>query len=271
MECTNIYFIGSVELGAVKIGKSYNPDKRLAELQTGNSHELILYGIIKDVKEDYEMKIHQIFDHIRLKGEWFKLTDELIHFMINKTNETNYFKNDTPNLLKVKVDPLNEIVDNIVEYDETGREFLKESDLVDVIRRYFIFIGISTHFDIKKVRRIMESKGIYRTRENGDWGYPGHRANEKKVYPDHYIRSASTLRSYVINEWNNAWKQWIHEHSTEWKDIKFTPGYSIINTEDRDKQNPIRINFIKTTLHGNENKVVIYKGGIYNTCCKNEE
>ena len=117
----------------------------------------------------------------------------------------------------------------------------------------------------------MESKGIYRTRENGEWGYPGHRANEKKVYPDHYIRSASTLRSYVINEWNNAWKQWIHEHSQEWKDIKFTPGYSIINTEDKDKQNPTKINFIKTTLYGNENKVVIYKGGIYNTCCKNEE
>ena len=29
----------------------------------------------------------------------------------------------------------------------------------------------------------MESKGIYRTRENGDWGYSGHRANEKQVYP----------------------------------------------------------------------------------------
>jgi hypothetical protein len=95
MECTNIYFIGSVELGAVKIGKSNNPDKKLTELQTGNSNELILYGIIKDVKEDYEMKIHQIFDHIWLKGEWFKLTDELIQYMINKTNETSYLNKDT--------------------------------------------------------------------------------------------------------------------------------------------------------------------------------
>ena len=133
---TNIYFIGSVELGAVKIGKSNNPDKRLTELQTGNSHELVLYGIIKDVKEDYEMKIHQIFDHIRLKGEWFKLTDELIHFIINKSNETSHLNKDTPNLLTVN--PLNEIIDNIVEYDETGLEFLKENNLVKYYKKLFL-------------------------------------------------------------------------------------------------------------------------------------
>lgn len=52
----------------------------------------------------------------------------------------------------------------IVEYDETGCEFLKESDLVDIIRRYFIYTDISTHFDIKKLKRIMESKGISRTK-----------------------------------------------------------------------------------------------------------
>ena len=80
-----------------------------------------------------------------------------------------------------------------------------------------------------------------------NWGYSGHRANEKKVYPDHYIRSASTLRSYVINEWNTLWKQWIHEHSKEWKDIKFTQGYSTINKEDIDNLIPIRISYITTS------------------------
>lgn len=94
-------------------------------------------------------------------------------------------------------------------------------------------------------------------------GYPCHRANERNVYPDHYIRSASTLRPYVINEWNTAW---IHEHSKEWKDIKFTQGYSTIITEDRDK-----IKSITTTVHDIENKVVIYKGGIYDTWCTKEE
>ena len=268
---TNIYFIGSVHLGAVKIGKSINPDKRLAELQTGNSHELILYGIVKDVKEDYEVEIHQIFDHIRLKGEWFELTDELIHFMINNTNEISYFKNDTPNLLTVKSDPLNEIVDNIVEYDESGRDFLKESYLIDVIRKYFMFIGESTNFDIKKLKRVMESKGIYRTRENGELGYSGHRVNEKKVYPDHYIKSTRTLRPYIVNKWNTAWNQLIYEDSADWEGIKFSQGYSTINTEDRDNLIPIRISFITTSVCENGSKIVIYKGGIYEAECITEE
>lgn len=56
----------------------------------------------------------------------------------------------------------------LVEYDETGCEFLKESNLVDIIRNYFIYAGISTHFDIKKLKRIMKSKGINRTKENGE-------------------------------------------------------------------------------------------------------
>jgi hypothetical protein len=45
MESTNIYFIRNVELDAVKIGRSNNPKKRLAELQTGHSHKLVLYHI----------------------------------------------------------------------------------------------------------------------------------------------------------------------------------------------------------------------------------
>ncbi len=64
MESTNIYFIGSLESGTVKIGKSNNPEKRLAELQTGNPHKLILYGVIDDVTYELEMKITSDFRSI---------------------------------------------------------------------------------------------------------------------------------------------------------------------------------------------------------------
>ena len=255
---TNIYFIGNVELGAVKIGISKNPEKRLVEIQTGNSHKLVLYGIIQDVKEDYEKKLHQIYDHLRLEGEWFKLTDELIHFIVNKTNKVNEFKTDTPKLIKINDDPLDEIVNKIVEYNENGRDFLKESHLVDIIRRYLIFKSESTNFDIKKLKRIMESKGIYRTRENGEWGYSGHSANEKNLYPDHYIRSTSTLHSNVVKEWNKIWEKWME--SEDYNEFKISQGYSIITKYENDT--PI-LYTITTTLHGFEHKVVIYKGGIY--------
>ena len=84
---TNIYFIGSVESGTVKIGKSSNPEKRLARLQTGNSSRLFLYGVIKGVNEYYETRLHKRFEDIRLEGEWFKLTDELIQFIVSKTDK----------------------------------------------------------------------------------------------------------------------------------------------------------------------------------------
>ena len=111
----------------------------------------------------------------------------------------------------------------------------------------------------------MESKGINRTKENGKMGYSNYYANERNVYPDHYIRSASTLRPYIISRWNNTWKQWIHEYSKEWKDIEFTQGYSTVNTEDRDNLIPIRINFITTSPCEMGSKIVIYRGGIYET------
>ena len=67
MEGTNIYFIGSLESGTVKIGKSNNPEKRLAELQTGNPHKLVLYGVIENVSQELENRLHQILDHIRIE------------------------------------------------------------------------------------------------------------------------------------------------------------------------------------------------------------
>ncbi len=49
---------------------------------------------------DYEIKVHRMFNHVRKEGEWFELTDELIDFMINKTDETSYdykFNNPSKN------------------------------------------------------------------------------------------------------------------------------------------------------------------------------
>ena len=43
---------------AVKIGKSNNPEKRLAELQTGHPYKLVLYAVVENVTPDYEMKLH---------------------------------------------------------------------------------------------------------------------------------------------------------------------------------------------------------------------
>lgn len=62
---TNIYFIGNAELGCVKVGKSKNPEKRLADLQVGNSHKLVLYGVMEDVSDNLENMLHKILQPYR--------------------------------------------------------------------------------------------------------------------------------------------------------------------------------------------------------------
>lgn len=65
-----IYFIKA--LNTVKIGYSANPEKRLKELQTGNSEKLELLLTIPGNKES-EKAFHLYFDRARLNGEWFRL------------------------------------------------------------------------------------------------------------------------------------------------------------------------------------------------------
>lgn len=69
-----IYLIFSQENGYYKIGISKNPQKRIEQLQTGNSSEL---KIIETYKSEYYNKIekalHRRFSHARINGEWFAL------------------------------------------------------------------------------------------------------------------------------------------------------------------------------------------------------
>ena len=132
VKSTCIYFIGNVELGAVKIGMSSDPTNRLAELQRSHPHKLSLYRVVDNVTQDYETELHKILTHIRKEGEWFELTDELIHFMINRIDETssNYKikkpnKKNRNNLLDIK---------NIKNSNSLGHSYQEWTFL---IRNYF--------------------------------------------------------------------------------------------------------------------------------------
>jgi hypothetical protein len=78
-----VYFIGSTELGAVKIGAAKNPHKRLESLQTSSPYELTLYLVIQNANEIKEKQLHELFKEDRLKGEWFKLSDNMIYYLSN--------------------------------------------------------------------------------------------------------------------------------------------------------------------------------------------
>jgi len=70
-----VYFIRSGKKGAIKIGKSNNPEKRVKELQTGNPYKLYLIAFIHCETEEgaikLERKIHRLFKKRRMIGEWF--------------------------------------------------------------------------------------------------------------------------------------------------------------------------------------------------------
>ena len=71
----HVYFIRSGKKGDIKIGKSNDPEKRMAELQTGNPKILRLIATIPCKSEqeafDLEKALHKTFKSRWLHGEWF--------------------------------------------------------------------------------------------------------------------------------------------------------------------------------------------------------
>ena len=180
IEKTNIYFIGSTEMMAVKIGKSNNPKKRLAGLQTGNSHKLTLFAVIEDVPHEYEKELHELMDHIHIKGEWFKLTNELIHFMVNKNTATilgfkgELFNNDPQEVF------LDKAIDKLISWSGDCTDFISDSEILNVIDRYAIERGIELNFDSNNIRYLTNKKcdgKTYRTYLNGKFGYHYYKIN----------------------------------------------------------------------------------------------
>jgi hypothetical protein len=78
-EC--VYFIAeSPWTGRVKIGKTVDINKRLAQLQTGNANKLVIYSQINTKNSsELETQLHKELAEYRLVGEWFQLTEEQIN------------------------------------------------------------------------------------------------------------------------------------------------------------------------------------------------
>lgn len=75
-----IYFIRAKALGFIKIGYSSNVAKRIKSLDTGSPDTLELIKVIPGGQE-MEHKIHQFFDDIRVKGEWFQPDSKLLNYI----------------------------------------------------------------------------------------------------------------------------------------------------------------------------------------------
>lgn len=83
---SSVYLIQNSATKAVKIGSSKHPDRRLKQLQTGNSDRLKLIHVIKCDRipaKKVEKHIQNWFRFQRLEGEWRSLSKEDIELIKN--------------------------------------------------------------------------------------------------------------------------------------------------------------------------------------------
>ena len=72
-----IYLIQSLEDGYSKVGVSKHPQKRIKQLQTGNSSELKLIETYQsDIANQIEGTLHKRYSHYQKEGEWFDMSIE---------------------------------------------------------------------------------------------------------------------------------------------------------------------------------------------------
>lgn len=75
-----IYFIKCNNY--VKIGRSIDPKRRLADLQTGNPFKLTLIRTLNE-KDFEESTLHKKFNRFRVRGEWFRYSETIKMFVAN--------------------------------------------------------------------------------------------------------------------------------------------------------------------------------------------
>jgi len=91
-----IYFIQTADNQYVKVGKADNPAKRLLELQTAAPQKLKLLATLAGGHEQ-ERAIHQRFEHLRARGEWFYATPDLVSYAVS-SNALKAAPIDTPKM-----------------------------------------------------------------------------------------------------------------------------------------------------------------------------
>jgi hypothetical protein len=78
-----VYFLEGVGGHVIKIGFSSSPLERLKQLQPGCPFRLRLLATMSGGQAT-EILLHRKFDHLRLHGEWFSATEEILSFISSK-------------------------------------------------------------------------------------------------------------------------------------------------------------------------------------------
>lgn len=78
----SVYIIHAPENGVAKIGFSASPSKRLSKMLTDSPTALHIV-VLLDGGPELEAELHSRFSHLRERGEWFRVTDDLEEFILS--------------------------------------------------------------------------------------------------------------------------------------------------------------------------------------------
>lgn len=89
-----IYFVQDLPCGAIKIGYTACPDKRLSTLRSSYPNSKFAVLLIMKGSPEMERYLHKKFRNILISGEWFKPEQELLEFISKQTSDDT--KQDKP-------------------------------------------------------------------------------------------------------------------------------------------------------------------------------
>jgi hypothetical protein len=72
-----VYMVQAGENGPVKVGFAANPERRIDGLQIGQPVVLTVLRIMEGCRR-FEAALHKHFAHLRIRGEWFTHSDEML-------------------------------------------------------------------------------------------------------------------------------------------------------------------------------------------------
>lgn len=125
----NVYFLQSSD-GPIKIGLTWNVNKRVDQIQISTPAELRILGVIPG-EMALESEIHKKFEHLKIKGEWFKPGQDLLDFIANNVQ-------DIPNLEKAS----DECSDLIAMADKLSETLPDEEELLTIEQASYL-LGVS--------------------------------------------------------------------------------------------------------------------------------
>ena len=79
-----VYFVSAaVEGYPIKIGITTDKSGRFSTIRNAMPFDLVVFGYMPVETKSAEKEMHNRFRHLRLRGEWFQRTSELMEFIKN--------------------------------------------------------------------------------------------------------------------------------------------------------------------------------------------